>query len=211
MHTLQTSTGTKGRCNLLQKGTGTHKTNKAEDYQLFQGEIPTLRPFICDVSLFTNSALCVSTHQASKRDSRGAILLLKAASSPFFAEKNCSLSVFRHASLPNPQIFALRSWVLSSCTLFFILSCMLDHHSSPVDWLSAWHSTTQSSSIKGGSHFEEFGVNEEFLCSSFGQAVDLHRKLFPVNRFVANFSTKIEWRSLSDRGRKSEFHFFGSQ
>ena len=94
---------------IFKKGTPTHATNWAKGRQRVvnsvEGDTRTLRPFHCDVSPFTNKQCSVYVHvPVSNRDSCSADLLLKAASSLFFAEQKSSFSVFPHATLPRPAI-----------------------------------------------------------------------------------------------------------
>lgn len=85
------------------------------------------------------SAWRMSTFQTSKRDARSAVLLLKAPSSAFFAEKKAPLAFCARLPCPDQPPSVALSVVQCACTLLSTFRA----RQSTLDWDSAWHNTTQ--------------------------------------------------------------------
>ena len=103
-----------------------------------------------------------STLQIVNELSRTSDLLLKAFSRTTLAEKKDSFDVLLHASVPGPAPLCPSFIDTTFQVTYFNFSCISTHSSSSlIHWNKAWHSTTQSSSVKGGLHFP-IGIFDAF-------------------------------------------------
>ena len=89
-------------------------------------------------------------------------------------EKNDSLSVFLHVTLPKPATLFPAFFTPIFLETSYSFSCISKHSSSLIDWHSARHNPTQFTSIKSGPHFGIFDLFTKSFCDScsFGRRVN---------------------------------------